>query len=691
MHSAFCVLAEGLYFTLADQEMSESEEGQSQYEGEEDDDANAQEYRSSPALPLEDESEEEDQDIEEPKPSTSRHPAQTSSRVSSSERSLGSQPDAIEVDCDSSEGESDNEGRNEDDQSGSDRSEGEGQLSPSGQYDDEESGSEDAARGNQSEPSEAESEEDSRVEPPLADLRQSQRPSDYDVDVSERESDYGSDAQEDANGDDLQESYENGEAETAGARDRIQEMSEDELAGDDDDDDVAALGGADQPEYWRPARTAQVASQWDPISNIDPVLSGNNELVETQEMVQISSHGLAVESLVQMAYSINASRDQDDLVLDIDPYVSGQPITSVAHQEADLTGENTDIILEGETADQPSALEDVHQSDLQDEESGEIEVHRSVSPATGLTPADFASGEMAPAHDDTLPADSNDLAPSNTRSAGAEEEDESVAEDTDRSSQPMVSAVEAVANYQPQTSTSIEESDANKEVVETGVQALPALPAGIQEEHSAPSQNPEEYDRDVEMASVADDSVEEGVDDKHGDRGDESAGSQGGAGQSAEIDDEDGTRNPSVERDRPDTYQESPDIPLPEPEGYHTDAQEEQPLTSNFDRNADFVRLTTPSNDEDDELEEGEIRDGDEDEAPALLDDKAARRQGSEAESDSQDRQAGEADADGNSPYISAEVDLDLRLDPEVDLDMEVAIEVQAEAETGKSTFGSIA
>jgi hypothetical protein len=667
---------------FADQEMSESEEDQSQYDGEGDDDANVQEYRSSPALAQE-ESEADDQESEEEEPSTSRHPAQTTSRVSPLERSLGSEPDAIEVDGDSSEGESDNEERTQHNQSGSDRSEGEGRLSPIAQYGEEESGSEDAVQGGHIEPYEAESDEENGAAPPLAHLRQSQRPSDYDVEESETGSGYGSDPQVDADRDDLQGSYDDDEAETAGARDGIQEMSEDELAGDEDED-VAASGGVEQPEYWRPTRTAQVASQWNPNSDIDPVLSGNNELVETQEMVQISSHGLAVESLVQMAYSLNAPRNQDDLVLNIDHYSSDQPITSVMHQEADLAGESTEIILEEEPYDQPSAIEDVHQSNLQDEEIREVHDHRSVSPESGITPADFATEETATTHDGMTSGDFHDFPASSTRSPGAQEGDENVAGDTDRSPQPMVSTVETVADHQVQTSPSIEESDANEELVKNGGQDSSATQDIMEEKHTAVIQGQEDYDRDVEMASEVDNLAPGSVDDTHGHQGDESAGSQGESEQSAETDEGHGTRSPSAERENPERNQGSPDFPLPEPEGYNTEAQGDQPIASDFDRNADFVHLTTPSNDEDDELEEGEIRDGDEDEAPALLEAEGARQEGIEADSDALERQADEADADGDSTYIGAEVDLDLRLDPEVDLHMELAIEVQADGDTGK-------
>jgi hypothetical protein len=677
-----CSGDEGLHFTLADQEMSESEEDQSQYDRERDDHANVQECRSRPHRAQE-ESEEEDQESEEGEPSTSRHPAQTMSRVSSAERSLGGEQDAIEVDGDASEGEIDEEGRTHDNQSGSDRSGGEGRLSPSGQYDDEEYGSEDAAQGGRTEPYEDESDQENGAEQPLASLRQSQRPSDYDVDGSETGSGYASDAQVDADRDDLQGSYDDDEAESAVARDGIQEMSEDELAGDDDAD-VAAPGGVDQPEYWRPTRTAQVASQWDPISDIDPVLSGDTEVAETQEMVQISSHGLAVESLVQMAYSLNAPRNQDDLVLDIDHYASDQPITSVAHQEVDLAGESAEIILEGEPYDEPSATEYARHSDLQDEASGEIEVHSPEPPERGMPPADFATEETASTHDDMTSGDFHNLPASLTRSPGAQEEDENMAEDMDRSPQPMGSTVETLADHQAQISPSVDESDANEELVNTGGQDSSPAQDIMEAEHTAVIQSQEDYNRDVEMASEVDKSAPGSVDGTHGNQEDEATGSQGGSTQSAEVDDEHGTRSPSAEREYPERNQGSPDFPLPEPEGYNTEAQGDQHIASDFDRNADFVHLTTPSNDEDDELEEGEIRDGDEDEAPALLEAEGARQEGIEADSDSLERQADEADADGDSAYIGAEVDLDLRLDPDVDLDVELAIEVQADIETGK-------
>lgn len=606
-----------------------------------------QRHHRSDSRSAREESEEEDQESEEGERADSRDLGQSASR-----HSRNKEDNAIEVYDNSTEGESDNEQRSQGSELGQ-RSEDD-QLSPSAEYDDRESDGENSPLIAHSERSEAESEDGGEVQPQLARLRESPRPSDYNItDQQETASGYESDGEDDVEGGDLRESYDEGEVEFTSARGHMQEMGEDELE-DDEGDDLEVSGNIVQPEYWRSARTVQVAPEWETEASIDPALSGDGGIAETQEMVQVSSRGLAIESLVQMANAASAPGIQDDLVLDIDPYVVDRPVISVDQVGRDFTGEEAEMTLDRKIDDKSILHAEGQQLDLDAKENGEEPTCRSLSPEPAITPADYATRETTLAQSVNLSGSPLISPVPLMGSSLQQEEDEDMAEDVNRSPSPIAMTLETVADYPSQTPA--DGLQGNEDLAKADAQDAPLIQDEDEERYSDVQQSQDDDNRDVDIAAEVDVSVEGSVDISRVDQHAHSAESEGNSG---ELEDFERSPSRTVEPEISERHEEPSDIPLPEPEGYEVYVPDARPSPSTFDRQADFVRLTTPSNDDDDELEDGEIRD--DFEAPA--ESSAEHR---EIENESSSRQQVDAIEEEGGPIIGVEVDLTLELEIDV-------------------------
>lgn len=129
------------------------------------------------------------------------------------------------------------------------------------------------------------------------------------------------------------------------------------------------------------------------------------------------------------------------------------------------------------------------------------------------------------------------------------------------------------------------------------------------------------------------------------------------------------------------------DLPQPEEIPFRRETNTGPPegkghSASDFDRSADFVRLTTPPDDQDDELEDGEIRDDDDE----LVSEERQESPSSETNEDVE-RSTGIVEVRGSQYSRNAEP---VELEIEVDINIEVDAEEQ-EADEGAEEQGELA
>lgn len=567
--------------------------------------------------------------------------------------------DAIEVEDDSSEDESDNEARSWRSETGSQERQGVDGVSTRAVSEESDSNGKIPARAvaNESGPG---SEGENETEPLADDIRPRHRPSEYDLDdeAGSGVDHGGSGGEEELDGASSQYSYIDPGVEGAEAADHSQQSSEDELAGEDDDNG-SAVGDVEQPEYWRTSRAAQIIPEEHAMADIDPALTANDEILE-QEMVQVSSRGLAIESLVQMTHS-SAPRSQDDLVLDIDPYInrpasSAEPLaTEYAGDVAGMTSQN-DFLGSTELAEASQLI-------LQATEAEAAKMdHRSVPLEPEVPPADSATWDATSAQD-MMTSDVSTVYPVlPTASPGAGQEDGTVA-DTARHS-PTFMAFASETGPEPEEQICTEQPHETEDPLIADRQDSLVADDEQERQHQVLVQEEGSNNRDIEMISGHDVSIGQSVKNSPADQ--REVPTESGE-DSDELDDDDRFTSESVERGESDRDEGPSDIPLPEPDGYPDHGHDEHPSPSAFDRDADFVRLTTPSNDEDDELEDGEIRD--DDEAPPQFWNEGVHAEGLELANDASAEQVGETNTEEDRVVAGVSVTLDL----EVELQLGVA------------------
>lgn len=631
-------------------ETSESEQGASQYDEVEDLEQQNRNRDNSPSAP--EESEEGDRASDEEEVETFDDTPQVASFPPKLHDAIGSEGDVIEVDDNSSEGESDNEARSWRSESGSQARQGVDGVSTGAVSDEREgeSNGEISARAVTDE-SGAESEGENEAEPFAEDIRPRHRPSEYDLDDDEAGSgvEYGGSGSEDELGAaSSQYSHSVPGVEGAEAADHLQQSSEDELD-EDDDDNRSVAGDVEQSEYWRPSRAAQVIPEEHALADIDPALTANDDILE-QNMVQVSSRGLAIESLVQMAYS-SAPLSQDDLALDINSYInrpdsSAEPLTTeYAGDVAGITSQN-ELLGSTEFAEAPQL--NLQATEAEPAKNG----HQSVPLEPEVPSADSATWEATSAQDD-MTSDVPRVYPAlPTASPGAGQEDGVVADAARHSPTFMALTSETGPEpaEQPHETEHPQISDRQDSILVDDEQ---------ERQHRVLVQEENSDNRDIEMISGHGVSIMENA---NGSPADQRRVATESGEDSNELDDDDRTTSESVAGGQSDRDEGLSDIPLPEPDGYPHHRHDEHPSPSAFDRDADFVRLRTPSTDEDDELEDGEIRD-DDDEAPQQFSDEGVHAAGLASARNASAEQVGEPNTEEDRVVAGVSVKLDLEVD----------------------------